>query len=175
MVSATHGPSTSLAAAVAGNHVSGSKSRRNRGLFRRLSSGCQQRDYGAPVYASCAQNGRSPGHDLQTSLKKARMMLQVILGDESANPAKRLGAGCLRSRKTARGRRKCSRASGRPSGLSGIAGVLEGRRPLSCGSKVPPRQSAPAKNYISLTLLVCTQRVLHMRAGKHRRAHTSVP
>ena len=59
-----------------------SKSRRNRGLFRRVKSGRQQSDYGAPFYAACAQNGRSSGHDLQTSLKKARMMLQVDLGAE---------------------------------------------------------------------------------------------
>ena len=36
-------------------------------------------------------------------------------------------------------------------------------------------KSRSRKSYISRTRLICTQRVLHMHAGKHRRAHTPFP
>ena len=92
MIEKKGGPTTCQVAAAAGNNVLESKSRRNRGLFRRVSSGCQQRAYDAPFYAAFAQNGRSPGHDLQTSLKKARTMLQVVLGAEKRK--ERLAGRC---------------------------------------------------------------------------------
>ena len=59
-------------------------------------------------------------------------------GLESGIPGKGLGADRLRSRRTASGRRRCAMASGRSGRVSGIAGVLEGRRAPSGGSKVPP-------------------------------------
>ena len=171
MVSATHGPSTSLAAAVAGNHVSGSKSRRNRGLFRRLSSGCQQSDYCAPVYASCAQNWRRPGHELQTSLKKARMMLQVVLGAEKRKERQAPLDRTAAVQDTARGWRRCSRASGRSGPLSGIAGRVERIEAPSRGSKVPPRVtlsrlSPPSLKHAPANIQID---INHLQAGLGRR------
>ena len=60
-------------------------------------------------------------------------------------------------------------ASGRSGGMSGIAGVLEGRRPLSCGSKVLRDLRASSFNDRSATIgtardsLPGRHQVLHAR------------
>ena len=66
-------------------HVFGPRTRQNRGLFRRLKFARLNSDYFASDYAGLGKNGRSSGNDLQTSLKNARTIWQVDLGDESAD------------------------------------------------------------------------------------------